>query len=110
MIARNICSSAVFVSPNSVSFIHTNSCAFSYKYVLVFYIILKALKHFRKHSNMFRSSMRSSSGSFLFISLLMLLILNISNVNKEINKKLPEDDVIEDRNMLECFLKRFKCF
>jgi len=58
---------------------------------------------------MFRSPMRSSSGSFLFISLLMLLILktikifyvfyilyilivfNISNIKKEINKKLPED-------------------
>jgi hypothetical protein len=26
---------------------------------------------------------------------------NISNIDKEINKKLPEDDLIEDRNMLE---------
>jgi hypothetical protein len=26
----------------------------------------------------------------------------------EINKELPEDDLIEDRNMLECFLKCFK--
>jgi competence protein ComGC len=62
---------------------------------------------------MFRSSMRSSSGSFLFISLWMLLILkiikilniliicNISNIDKEKNKKLPEDDLIEDRNVLE---------
>jgi len=48
---------------------------------------IKHLKDFKKHSNMFRSSMR-----------------------KEINKKLPEDDLIEDRNMLECFLKCFKCF
>jgi len=45
----------------------------------------------------------------------MLLILkiikifkNISNIGKEVNKELPEDDLIEDRNMLECFLKRFK--
>jgi len=62
---------------------------------------------------MFRSPMRSSSGSFSFISLLMLLILkyfNISNINKEINEKLPEDDLIEDRNKLECFVKCFKCF
>ena len=64
---------------------------------------------------MFRSSIRSSSGSSLFISLSKLLILktieikifivfNISNFDKEINKELPEDDLIEDRNMLECFL------
>jgi hypothetical protein len=26
---------------------------------------------------------------------------NISNIDKEINKKLPEDVLIEDRNMLE---------
>jgi hypothetical protein len=79
---------------------------------------------------MFRSSKRSSSGSSLFISLSMLLILkiikifknyyqsinifniliifNISKIDKEINKELPEDDLIEDRNMLECFLKCFK--
>jgi hypothetical protein len=29
------------------------------------------------------------------------IIFNISNIDKEINKKLPEDDLIEDRNMLE---------
>ena len=29
-------------------------------------------------------------------------------MDKEINKELPEDDLIEDRNMLECFLKCFK--
>ena len=28
--------------------------------------------------------------------------------DKEINKELPEDDLIEDRNMLECFLRCFK--
>jgi hypothetical protein len=73
---------------------------------------------------MFRSSMKSSSGSFfLFISLSMLLILKIIKIfkrcyhsvvvmwqhmlphnhdgNKKINKKLPEDDLIEDRNILE---------
>ena len=30
---------------------------------------------------------------------------NISNIDNEVNKELPEDDLIEDRNMLECFLK-----
>ena len=35
---------------------------------------------------------------------------NISNIDKEVNKELPEDDLIEDRNMLECFLKCFKWF
>ena len=89
---------------------------------------------------MFRSSMRSSSGSSLFTSLSMLLILKIikifktyyhpswlcgsilqgktkfmsilyiSNIDKEVNKELPEDDLIEDRNMLEYFLKCFKWF
>ena len=39
----------------------------------------------------------------------ILIVFNISNIKKEI-KKLPEDDLIEDRNMLECFLKGFKCF
>ena len=29
-------------------------------------------------------------------------IFNISNIDKEVNKELPEDDIIEDRNMLEC--------
>ena len=82
---------------------------------------------------MFRSSMISSSGSSLFTSLSMLLILkiiktfkkyyhpswlcgssiliiifNISNIDKEVNKELPEDALIEDRNMLECSLKCFK--
>ena len=33
-----------------------------------------------------------------------------SNIDKEVNKELPEDDLIEDRNMLECFLKCFKWF
>ena len=33
---------------------------------------------------------------------------NISKIDKEVNKELPEDDLIEDRNMLECFLKCFK--
>ena len=31
-----------------------------------------------------------------------------NNIDKEVNKELPEDDLIEDRNMLECFLKCFK--
>ena len=40
----------------------------------------------------------------------ILIIFNISNIDKEVNKELPEDDLIEDRNMLECFLKCFKWF
>ena len=40
----------------------------------------------------------------------ILIIFNISNIDKEISKELPEDDLIEDRNMLECFLKYFKWF
>ena len=36
--------------------------------------------------------------------------MDISNIDKEINKELPEDDLIEDRNMLECFLKCFEWF
>jgi hypothetical protein len=75
---------------------------------------------------MFRSSMRSSSGFFLFIFLSMLLILKIIKIFKkcyhsvvgmlqhmssmpvmrtvwrrELTSRLPEDDLIEDRNMLE---------
>ena len=70
---------------------------------------------------MFRSTMRSSSEISLFTSLLMLLMLkwwiakyfkyfknfNISNINKEVNKEIPEDYLIGDRNMLEYFLKVF---
>ena len=33
---------------------------------------------------------------------------HISNIDKEVNGELSEDDLIEDRNMLECFLKCFK--
>ena len=44
------------------------------------------------------------------IFLNILIVFNISNIEKEINKELPEDDLIEDRNMLECFLKCFKWF
>ena len=53
----------------------------------------------------------------------MLLILKIIKIFKSIiihrgyvaayayvNKEFPEDDLIEDRNMLECFLKCFKWF
>jgi hypothetical protein len=31
----------------------------------------------------------------------ILIIFNISNIDKEINKELPEDDLIQDPNMLE---------
>jgi hypothetical protein len=44
-----------------------------------------------------------------FIVLLNIsIIFNVNNIDKEINKELPEDDLLEDRNMLECFLKCFK--
>ena len=46
----------------------------------------------------------------LFKFLTILIVFNINNINTEVNKELPEDDLIEDRNMLECFLKCFKCF
>ena len=36
------------------------------------------------------------------------MIFNIGNIDKEVNKGFPEDDLIEDRKMLECFLKCFK--
>ena len=42
------------------------------------------------------------------IFLNILIIFNISNIDEEVNKELPEDDLIEYRNMLECFLKCFK--
>ena len=45
-----------------------------------------------------------------FKFLIILVVFNISNIDKEINRELPEDDLIEDRNMLECFVKCFKCF
>ena len=32
------------------------------------------------------------------------------NIDKEVYKELPEDDLIEDRNMLECFLKCWNDF
>ena len=38
----------------------------------------------------------------------ILIIFNISNIDKKVSKELPEDDLKEDRNMLECFLKCFK--
>ena len=44
------------------------------------------------------------------IFLNILIIFNISNIDKEVNKELTEDDLIEDRIILECFLKCFKWF
>ena len=40
----------------------------------------------------------------------ILIFFNTSNIDKEVNKELPEDDIIEDRNMLEWFLKFLKWF
>ena len=36
--------------------------------------------------------------------------VNIGNIDKEVNEELPEDDLMEGRNMLECFLECFKWF
>ena len=47
-------------------------------------------------------------GWYYFLNI--LIIFNISNIDKEVNKEIPEDDIIVDRNMLECFLKCFKWF
>ena len=41
------------------------------------------------------------------IFLNILIIFNNSNIDKEVNKELHEDDLMEDRNMLECFPKVF---
>jgi len=41
----------------------------------------------------------------MIILLNILINFNISNIDKEVNKELPEDDLIQDRNMLECFMK-----
>ena len=30
------------------------------------------------------------------------------DIDKEVNEEIPEDDLVEDRNMLECFVKFFK--
>jgi hypothetical protein len=51
-----------------------------------------------------RRELRIDNTHFLNI----LIIFDISNIDKEINKELPEDDLIEDRNVLECVLKCFK--
>jgi hypothetical protein len=60
-------------------------------------LILKIIKIFKK--------------CYHFLNILNILkIFNINNIDKEINKKLPEDDLIEDRNMLEWFLKCFMWF
>jgi len=44
----------------------------------------------------------------MLLILNILIIFNISNIDKEVNKEFPEDDLIEDPNMLECFLKCLK--
>ena len=64
-------------------------------------LILKIIKIFKKY---YYPLWLCGSISFLNI----LIIFNISNIDKEVNKELPEYDLIEDRNMLECFLKYFK--
>ena len=38
----------------------------------------------------------------------MPVMFTVWRRDKEVNKELPEDDLIEDQNMLECFLKCFK--
>ena len=51
-----------------------------------------------------QSAVRRSIRVCFFI----LILFDVSNFDKEINKELPEDDLIEERSMLECFLKCFK--
>jgi hypothetical protein len=58
-------------------------------------LLLKIIKIFKKYYNTFYE---------------ILIVFNINNIDKEINKELPEDDLIEDRNILGCFLKCFKWF
>ena len=89
---------------NSLSFIHTNSCTFSYNYVSV-QLTPPHSKHYRRTKHMLP---HNHDGWLYFLN--VLIIFNISNIDKEVNKELPEDDLIEDRNMLECFLKCFKWF
>ena len=38
----------------------------------------------------------------------ILMVFNVSNIDKEVNEELPEDELMEDRNMLECFLECIK--
>ena len=37
----------------------------------------------------------------VMLTVCILIIFSISNIDKEVNKEVPEDDLIEDRNMLE---------
>ena len=64
-------------------------------------LILKIIKIFKKYYH-------NHDGWQYFLNI--LIIFNISNTDKEVTKELSEDDIIEDRNMLECFLKCFKWF
>ena len=70
-------------------------------------LILKIIKIFK---NYYQSIvvMWQHMFSMPVMSTVWRRVFNISNFDKEINKELPEDDLIEDRNMLECFLKCFK--
>jgi hypothetical protein len=57
------------------------------------------------------AGMTEAEGPFVnWYIILILIIFNISNIDKEVNKEIPENDLIEDRNMLEWFLKCFKWF
>ena len=42
---------------------------------------------------------------FEYLLFSMPVVRTVWRRDKELNKELPEDDLIEDRNMLECFLK-----
>ena len=44
---------------------------------------------------------------FIQTCISLLSYIKISNINKEVNKEIPEDDLIGDRNMLDYFLKMF---
>jgi hypothetical protein len=54
-------------------------------------LILKIIKIFKKYDQF-----------------IVVVAAYCSKIDKEINKELPEDDLLVDRNMLECYLKCFK--
>jgi predicted patatin/cPLA2 family phospholipase len=80
---------------------------------MLFVSIQHSVQHTSPHSTHYRHTKHmlphNHDGLIIFF-FFFLIIFNISNIDKEINKELPEDYLIEYRNMLECFLKCFKWF
>ena len=71
-------------------------------------IILKTIKIFKKYYQLIAVTWQHMFSMAIMITVWSRLVFNISNIDKDINKELPEDDLIEDRNMLQCFRKCFK--